>query len=138
MSQRNSIREKFKNADLLSFTSICVGAVVICVILCIAGLLFSNRREFISGILFGLIFSIINFRLLKSAMERSVYKEDSKAAAFFVTIQYFVRFVMKAGALYIGFASDRLDTVAVIVGLLSVNIAIYVLNLINTKKTNKE
>ncbi len=135
MSQRNSITDKIRNADLLSFTSISVGASLICVALCIISLFFRGRKEIISGLLFGLVFSIINFRLLKSAMERSVYKESSKKASAYVTVQYFVRFALKAVVLYIGFASDRLNTAAVIVGLLSVNAAIYMLNLINTKKS---
>ncbi len=138
MSQRNSITEKIKNADLLSFTSICVGACVICLVIGIISLFFQNRKELLSGLLFGLIFSIINFRLLKSAVERSIYKETSKAAAFYVTVQYFIRFALKAIVLCIGFASKSMSTVCVILGLLSVNAAIYVLNLINTKNLNKE
>lgn len=138
MSQRNSIMEKIRNADLLSFTSISIGACVLCLIIGIVCLFFQNRKELISGLIFGLIFSIINFRLLKSAVERSIYKETSKAASFYVTVQYFIRFALKAVVLYIGFASRHLGTVGVIAGLLSVNAAIYVLNLINTKNLNKE
>lgn len=138
MSQRNSITDKIRNADLLSFTSICVGASLICVVLGIISLFFRSRWEMISGLLFGLVFSIINFRLLKSAVDRSIYKESSKKASAYATVQYFLRFFLKAIVLYVGFVNEKLDTASVIVGLLSVNAAIYVLNLINTKKINKE
>ena len=138
MRQGNSLKEKFNNADLLSAGSITAGAGILTGIISVVSLFFPDRRELITGLLFGFIFSVINFRLLKSAMERSVLKDNSKAAAAYVTGQYFLRFFMKALVLYVAFASEKLNTAAVIAGLLSVNAAIYVLNLINTKKSNKE
>lgn len=130
--------DKIKSADLLSFTSICVGASLICVVLCIISFFMEGTKEIITGLLFGSVFSVINFRLLKSAIESSVYKESSKKASAYVTAQYMIRFAMKAVVLTVGFVSPLMNPFAVIIGLLSVNISIYALNLINTKKSNKE
>ena len=138
MEQRKSFSDKFRNIDLLSFGCISVTAGCIVGILCIGSLFFSAKKTLIAGFLFGYIFSVINFRLLKSAIEASVYKEDAKSASAFVTIRYFVRFAMKSAVLLVGFTSPHLNAVAVIVGLLSTNAAIYLLTLINTKKINKE
>ncbi|MBE6039011.1 MAG: hypothetical protein E7218_07440 [Anaerofustis stercorihominis] len=138
MAQRKSFSEKFKNVDLLSFGSISFTAGCFIAVLCIGSLFFSIRKTLIAGFLFGYIFSVINFRLLKSAVEASVHREDAKSASAFVTIRYFLRFIMKFAVLFAGFTSPLLNVVAVIVGLLSVNWAIYLLTLINTKKLNKE
>lgn len=88
----------------------------------------SNWKDWVTGLLFGTIFGILNFRLLAVTLEKSVDKSPSKAQSY-VMSRYFIRYILTAVVLFIGFKADYMEVVAVIVGILSIKIVIFVDNL---------
>lgn len=92
----------------------------------------SNWKDWVTGLAFGTIFGILNFRLLALTLEKSVEKSPSKAQSY-VMSRYFIRYILTAIVLFIGFKADYMEIIAVIIGLLSIKIIVFADNLYKPK-----
>lgn len=137
MKNKTKFSDFLRSKDLSSPESIYVTAAIIIAVLCVGSLFFKQPHRIVLGLLLGLLFSILCFRLLKSAVETSLTLPQRKVAGYMQS-RYMIRFFIKGVALYIGFTNELFNGLAVLCGLLSTAWAIHLLNLINIKISNKE
>ncbi len=89
--------------------------------LIIAGIsyfIFDAWVPFLTGLLFGTIISLLNFRLLFLTLEKSVRMTPSRAQSF-VTSRYLIRFLLTGFVLLISFKADYINVIGTIIGLIS-------------------
>lgn len=87
----------------------------------------------ILGAVFGSVFSCLKFILLSDAVIKSSQKPPHKAKAY-MTLHYYIRFVLTAVAVAIAAAADYLDFTAAVLPMLSVRIAVSFLPLVYKKE----
>ena len=127
------------NSEYLTDKNIMTVTFALFIVLVIGSLFLENSKIYILGLLFGTALSVINFRLLKLTLERSVKLPANKINKYIVS-RYILRYVIKAVALFTGFMYDGMNAIAVILGLLILNFSIYIINFfgIFQKKVSKE
>ena len=124
---------------MLTDKNIILCSSVLFVTFIVFSLFFQNAKIYIFGLLFGFVFSILNFRLLKLTLTKAVTLPPNKIKGYVVS-RYFIRYILKGVVLFVAFWREDVNAVAVILGLVTINLAIYLLNLFNivNKKLNKE
>ncbi|WP_051531470.1 ATP synthase subunit I [Clostridiisalibacter paucivorans] len=86
-----------------------------------------NPKQWILGLLFSSIFSVLNFRLLAISIEKSVTMKPTKATIYAVST-YIIRYALTGLIVVIGFKAEYLNPLAVIIGLLLIKAVIIVDN----------
>lgn len=116
--------------ELLTIKNIIIAAAAICAVGGIIGMFFVQPLKWWLGALFGYTVNLLCFRLLYLDIEKSVTKQKNaaKSRAF---AGYFGRYLIKGAALYASIESPLLSMGSCILGLLSINAAIHVLNILN-------
>lgn len=88
-----------------------------------------------TGLLFGIVFSIIKLFLLRFSIKNSVTKSKNKATMSFYG-QYLFRYFLTGLVLYIGAVNDNIDFFGTILGILSLQSSSYVVGLMIKKDPN--
>ncbi|MBO4360113.1 MAG: ATP synthase subunit I [Eubacteriaceae bacterium] len=116
--------------ELLTIRNIIIAAALICLAGGLIGMFFVPPLKWWLGCVFGYAVNLLCFRLLYLDIEKSVTKQKTaaKTRAF---AGYFGRYVIKGAALYASIQSPLLCMGSCIIGLLSINAAIHVLNILN-------
>ena len=93
------------------------------------------------GLLFGSIFSILNFRLLAISIEKSVLMLPHKAQGYMVS-KYFLRMFLTSVVIIISLKSKNINVIGTLIGLilpsLYIKISSLLLNICSTIKKRKE
>ncbi|MCT4661758.1 MAG: ATP synthase subunit I [Tissierellales bacterium] len=98
---------------------------VTCVIAFCFAIAIKDWKPWVSGVFFGSMFSILNFRLLALTLEKAVNKGPRKARNYAMS-RYTIRYMLTGIVLFIGFRAPYINVIAVIVGLLVVKLVIFV------------
>lgn len=101
---------------------------------CIGGVMAifaENPIPLILGLVFGIVISILNFRLLEVTIIKSSNMTPAKAQGY-VTSRYFIRLVLIAGVIYASVTNPSLNVIGTIVGLLLLKLVIIFSNMLNT------
>jgi len=104
-----------------------------CILALAFGILISDWKPWVSGLFFGSIFGVLNFKLLALTLEKSVKKGPSKARNY-VMSRYMVRYVLTAIVLFVGFRANYIHVIGVIVGIFLVKVVIFIDQLLLTKR----
>lgn len=134
--QKIPIKEKImtqngKNkSDFMEIKNVVIAAFAICVLCGVAGMFFTSPLSWWGGVFFGLLLNLLCFRLLYLNIEKSI-KKDAKTAKYYSFTTYAVRYIIKGFAIYAAIKSPYLNWVSCVIGLLSINAAIHVLNILN-------
>lgn len=125
----------YRNGDTWALCkSIISKAIIGTIVLAVCFLvLIDNWMPWVSGLFFGSIFGILNFRLLALTLEKSVSKSPKRIQVY-VMSRYMVRYVLTGIVLFVGFKADYMNIIAVIVGMFLVKLAILIDQLIIKKK----
>lgn len=131
METRNDIKKESKRiTEILSIKNVVITAGIISFIGGIVGMFFVSPLKWWCGTIFGYLINLLCFRLMYLNIENNIAKapKASKAASFG---GYSVRYIIKGFTLYASYASDYLSICSCIIGLLSISVAIHVLNILN-------
>ena len=127
----SSVKDRgLEQGELMEIRKIVITAGIICLIGGTAGMFFVSPLKWWEGAAFGYLVNLLCFRLLWLDIEKSVTKEKNaaKGSAF---AGYFGRYLLKGLALYASIVSPYLSMGSCVIGLLSINAAIHVLNIVN-------
>lgn len=114
------------------------GIIIFDLIALILILLLSNSsKEMITGLLFGSIISVLNFRLLAISLQKSVNYSVGKAQAY-TSAQYSIRMFISAVVLFVSVKSPHISIIGTAIGLLSTKFAILGKTMIIDKLKRKE
>lgn len=114
------------------------GIVIFDLIALILILLLSNSpKEMITGLLFGSIISVLNFKLLAISLQKSVNYSVGKAQAY-SSAQYSVRMFIVAVVLFVSVKSAHISVIGTTIGLLSTKFAILGKTILIDKLKRKE
>lgn len=98
--------------------------IVLLIVAGISAIIFENKLEILKGFLFGGLIGILMFVLLARTMQKASGMHPINARKY-ATKQYFLRMIIYALVIFIGLKADYLNSVSVIVGLLSIKFVIY-------------
>lgn len=114
------------------------GIIIFDLIALVLILLLSNSiKEMVTGLLFGSIISVLNFRLLAISLEKAVNYSVGKAQAY-TSAQYSVRMFIIAVVLFVSVKSPHISIIGTTIGLLSTKFAILGKTLVIDKLKRKE
>lgn len=92
--------------------------------------IFNEWVPFITGILFGSIIAILNFRLLSLTLEKAVVMAPESAQKY-ATSRYFVRFLLYGVVIFISIKANHINVLGTILGLVSLKLVILKTELFN-------
>lgn len=121
----------FNKENLLDIGNVIVTAGALCVLTGIIGMFFVSPLKWWLGLIFGYVINLLCFRLLYLDIEKNITKENPKAAKAGAFGGYFGRYVLKGAAMFASIKSGILCLGSCTAGLLSINAAIHVLNILN-------
>lgn len=114
------------------------GIIIFDLIALVLILLLSNSvKEMVTGLLFGSIISVLNFRLLAISLQKAVNYSVGKAQAY-TSAQYSVRMFIMAVVLFVSVKSPHISVIGTTIGLLSTKFAILGKTLVIDKLKRKE
>ncbi|WP_028828860.1 ATP synthase subunit I [Proteocatella sphenisci] len=86
---------------------------------------FDNWTAFITGLVFGLLISILCFELLSGSIVKAVSLPPEKAQIF-AGSRYFIRLVIYAVVILISIKADYINVIGTILGLSSIKMSIVI------------
>ena len=98
--------------------------VLLLLILGIGALFTNDLSAWIQGLLFGGIFTLLKIKLMEITFRRAVKKEPNSAKRY-VQANYMLRYVITFIVLFDGIVAPTIDTVAIILSLLTLKAAAY-------------
>lgn len=123
-------KRKNKSGDIMQIKNVVAASFAICALCGLAGMFFTEALPWWGGAFFGLLINLLCFRLHYLNIEKSI-KKDPKAAKYYSFTTYAARYIIKGFAIYASIKSPYLNWVSCVIGLLSINAAIHVLNILN-------
>jgi hypothetical protein len=126
------LKNEIKPSDTLKFIFIAMAAV--CVIIFIAGLIFSKEPlHFTLGLIFGSVISVIRILMLAKSINISVDMEPSEAKVYMMG-QYHLRMLMIVVAVVVGaMTKGVLGIFGIIAGLIAMQPSVYIANFMYEK-----
>jgi len=95
--------------------------------------IFDSWAPFITGLLFGTIIAVLNFRLLSITLEKSVKMLPHQAQKY-VASRYIIRFLLEGAVLFISLKADYINILGTIFGLISLKLIILKTEVFNNFK----
>lgn len=106
-------------------------AIIIVGILSMVTVFFINEKsQMLTGLIFGLLISILCFEQLSAAITKAVDLPPEKAQVF-VGLRYFIRLFIYAAVLYISIKADYINVIGTLMGLVSIKLSILFLTVTN-------
>lgn len=94
-------------------------------IIYIVGMLIVNDKQaWTTGLLFGLIFAILKYKLMEKTIKRSLQMPEAKAQRY-ASVQYMIRYLLTGVVLVIAALEPSIDLLGVFLGLFSMKAAAY-------------
>ncbi|PHV69864.1 hypothetical protein CS063_13575 [Sporanaerobium hydrogeniformans] len=84
----------------------------------------SDRWSWSLGILFGLIFSLLKYRLMENTFHKAVLMPEAKAKSY-TTRHYMLRYLLTAVVLLVAAVEPSINMMGVFFGLVSMKVAAY-------------
>lgn len=125
---------KIKSSSLNNKTII-IRSIITAIILSFFSVFANQPLTFIFGVFFGLVFGILNFRLLELTIGKSMNMSSSKAQSY-VTTRYFLRYILAGAIIYVSINNPRIHVIGTIVGLLIIKFVIIGSNALQGKNIN--
>lgn len=94
--------------------------------------LIDNGGAFVRGIAFGLIFSLLNFRLLELTLKKSIKMHPAGATKYIIS-QYSIRYLLTGVVIYISLTNPKINVVGTIIGLLILKLVIVLSSIVSKK-----
>lgn len=129
--------EEINKSDL-NFNQIVKTTIIVGIILG-AGMFFLSEdgSRLLLGLAFGMVFSILNFRLLHLTIKKSMDMHPARAQSY-VTSRYFLRYFLAGAVLYVAISNEAMHVLGTIIGLLLIKFVILASNVIlGMKKKQK-
>ncbi|HAE60748.1 MAG TPA: ATP synthase subunit I [Eubacteriaceae bacterium] len=129
--------EEINKSDL-NFNQIVKTTIIVGIILG-AGMFFLSEdgSRLLLGLAFGMVFSILNFRLLHLTIKKSMDMHPARAQSY-VTSRYFLRYFLAGAVLYVAISNEAMHVLGTIIGLLLIKFVILTSNVIlGMKKKQK-
>jgi hypothetical protein len=96
------------------------------------------NKPMLIGLLFGSIFSVLNFRLLAISLHHTVRREPGKAQLYAAS-RYLVRFILTALVIYVSVKAPYINVIGTTIGLSATVMVILATNLLPvSKKLNRK
>ena len=91
------------------------GIIILDLIVLVAALLFRKLdAAFLSGLAFGSIYAILNFRLIAITLKKAVKMPTAKAQMY-VGVNYFIRLALSALVIFIAIRADYINVLSAII-----------------------
>lgn len=88
---------------------------------------------FLTGLVFGTVISVLNFRLLYLTLNKAVQMPPAKAQVY-ATSRYFIRYIITGIVIYVSIKAQHINVLGTVVGLISLKIAVLATELFNSKQ----
>lgn len=98
--------------------------------------IFDPWVPFLTGLFFGTIIALLNFRLLSLTLEKSVKMLPEKAQIY-VSSRYFVRFLLSGIVMFISIKAEYINVLGTIFGLISLKLIILKVEVFNDSQFYK-
>ena len=109
------------------YTALMIATAVVGGIFIIWGFVFYKERfEWVKGVSFGTIFSMLKLALIKNTVSRAADMEESGAKKYAIT-QYSIRYMLTAIVLVVAALEPSIDFLGACLGLFTMKIGIYIL-----------
>ena len=92
--------------------------------------IFDPWVPFITGQVFGMIMSVLNFRLLSLTLQTAIKMEPAKAQVY-AGSRYVIRFLLMGVVLFISIKADYINVLGTIIGLISLKLIILITQVFN-------
>lgn len=93
----------------------------------------SFTMPMVYGLIFGSIFSILNFRILAITLEKAITMQPDKAQRYTIN-KHTLRIIFTGIVIFISLKATYINPVGTIIGLLLPSISIYILNFLSKIK----
>ncbi|MGB5822503.1 MAG: ATP synthase subunit I [Proteocatella sp.] len=97
--------------------------IIVSIMALLTVLLITEKSQVLTGLIFGLLISILCFEQLSAAIIKAVELPPEKAQLF-VGIRYFIRLFIYAAVLYISIKADYINVIGTLAGLISIKLSI--------------
>ncbi|MBK5244457.1 MAG: ATP synthase subunit I [Eubacteriaceae bacterium] len=114
---------KMKMTNLSLETTIMVGGGVVSLVLMPFGFITANPETYILGILFGGLYSILNFKLMQVTFDKAIKMPPVQAQKYIQT-RYFLRYLISGVVIYVAIINPWLNIIGVILGLIAIKISV--------------
>lgn len=94
------------------------------VIYAIGLLIVSNKWSWSLGILFGLLISLLKYKLMENTFKRAVLMPEEKAKSY-TSRHYMLRYLLTGVVLFVAAIEPSIDIIGVFFGLISMKLAAY-------------
>ncbi len=94
------------------------------VIYAIGLLIVSNKWSWSLGILFGLLISLLKYKLMENTFKRAVLMPEEKAKSY-ASRHYMLRYLLTGVVLFVAAIEPSIDIIGVFFGLVSMKLAAY-------------
>jgi len=102
-----------------------VGGGLICLVLMIFSVFTQDPLKFIFGVIYGGVYSILNFRVMQLNFEKAI-KMPSAGAQKYIQTRYFLRFLISGVVIYVAVINPWLNIIGVLLGLSAVKISVLI------------
>ncbi|KXZ40529.1 ATP synthase I chain [Alkalithermobacter thermoalcaliphilus JW-YL-7 = DSM 7308] len=82
--------------------------------------------EFLYGLMFGSLFSLLNFRLISIALEKAIFMDESSAQIYVFT-RYIIRMIITSIIILISIKAQHISLLGTILGLLMPKLSVFVI-----------
>ncbi|MGV8906647.1 MAG: ATP synthase subunit I [Acetobacterium sp.] len=124
-----------KTTNLSLETKIMIGGGLTCLVLMLFGFMTENPGKFMLGVLFGGIYSILNFRLMQLTFDKAMKMPSAKAQKY-VQTRYYLRFLVTGVVIYVAIVNPWLNIIGVILGLVAVKLSVLMITVLFKKKVS--
>lgn len=112
-------------------------AITLLILSGVTSLFYEDKSSVFLGYLFGGLVGILAFILLARTLQKASVMSPQMANKY-ARNQYFVRMIIYAAVILVGIEADYLNTVTVVIGLLSIKFVIYFKEVFFNKKFMKK
>ncbi|KNZ43107.1 ATP synthase subunit I [Acetobacterium bakii] len=113
-------------------TKIMIGGGCVSLVLMLFGFVTADPLKFMLGVLFGGLYSILNFRLMQLSFEKAM-KMPSAQAQKYIQTRYFLRYLITGVVIYVAIINPWLNIIGVLLGLVAVKISVLVNSFLEKK-----
>ncbi len=114
------------------------GILVLNFAISILGLIFlDNPKTFITGIVFGSLIAILNFRLLALTTEKAVKLPEDKARTYAAS-RYVIRYIISGLVIFVSLKAEHINALGTVIGLISIKPIVFKEGLFNDKNFFKK
>jgi hypothetical protein len=124
-----------KTTNLSFPAKIMIGAGFVCLVLMLFAFTTAEPIKFVLGVIFGGLYSILNFKVMQLTCEKAVKMPPAKAQNY-IQARYFLRYFITGVVIYVAIMNPWVNVVGVFLGLIAIKLSIYLNEILSRKSVS--